>query len=117
MEEMNAAAESEGEEARSEADVARVRTEAEEGGGSVGMECTWDAALRGEQVLEWVRGVCWGGEWAAGGDEATVADVHAEVQGRHGEVTWEELRSALRAAEEEGAVLVIERGKPGKPGE
>ena len=47
---MNAAAESEGEEARSEADVARVRTEAEEGGGSVGMECTWDAALRGEQV-------------------------------------------------------------------
>ena len=62
--------------------------------------------MRGEQVLEWVRGVCWGGEWAAGGDEATVADVHAEVRGRYCEVTWEELRSALRAAEEEGAVLV-----------
>ena len=97
VEEMNAAAEREKEETRSEA---------EEGCGSVGMECTWDAALRGEQVLEWVRGICWGGGRAAGGDEATVADVRTEVRGRYGEVTWEELRSALRAAEEEGAVLV-----------
>ena len=35
-----------------------------------------------------------------------MADVHAEVEGRHGEVTRAELQSALRAAEEEGAVLV-----------
>ena len=106
VEEMDAAAESEGEETRCAAGEARVRTETEEGGGSVNMECTWDAALRGEQVVEWVRGVCWGGEWAAGGDEATVADIHTEIQRRHGEVTWGELRSALRAAEEEGAVLI-----------
>ena len=54
----------------SQAGAPEMRTEAEEGGGSEGMECTWVAALRGEQVLEWVRGVCWCGEWATGWDEA-----------------------------------------------
>lgn len=67
---------------------------------------TWAAALRGEHVLEWVRGGCIRGEWTAGRDEAEVADVHVEVQRQHGEVTRAELRDALGEAEDEGAVLV-----------
>ena len=48
----------------SEAGASEAGTEAEEGGGGGDMECTWVAALRGEQVLEWVRGMlgrCVGG--------------------------------------------------------
>ena len=44
-------------------------------------------------------------EWTAGGDEAEVADVHAEVRRRHGEVTQAEVRDALRKAEDADAVL------------
>ena len=57
-------------------------------------------------MLEWVRGVCVRGEWTAGRDEAEVAEVHAEVQRRHGEVTRAEVWDALRGAEDVDAVLL-----------
>ena len=103
---MDEAAESEREEAMHEAGASEAGAGAEEEGGGEGAEYTWAAALRGTQVLGWVRGVCTYGEWTAGEDEAEVTDVRAEVRRRHGEVTMAEVWKALREAEEADAVLV-----------
>ena len=105
-EEVNEAAGSEWEEAISEPGASAAGGEAEGESDGEGTGCSWDAALRGVEVLEWVKGVCRGGAWADRGDEAEVADLYAEIRQRHGEVTMAELRKALGEAEEADMVLV-----------
>ena len=91
---------SEWEEAMSESDAAAARGDGESTGRS------WHAALRGAEVLGWVKEVCRGGTWAERGDEMEAADMHAEIRQRHGVVTVAELRRALGEAEEADMVLV-----------